>query len=371
MASFRPDTPRIPASTMKLVTSAGALIELGPSFRFQTHLSAPTTSVQRGRVLTGPVFLRGSGDPVLATRAYGNRYLPGRATRLAALARPLRARGIRLVRGPIVADERLFDSRRTGPGWPSYYSAYISPLSALPTNQDFAGNVRSSYVTSPPLAAAQRLRATLSGFGVAQSGRLKVGTAPASGRILATATSPPLPVILHAMNLDSDNFIAETLAKDVGAYGAGRGSTRAGVAHTAALLRERGILTAQDRLVDGSGLSRANRVSASSLVRLIAAADADPTWGAPLIGSLAQGGQGTLIHRFLSGPATRRVRAKTGSLDGVSALAGRVISRRGQRYAFALLMNSWDIAGAHATQDRVVTLLASGSEDLVASARSR
>ena len=123
--------------------------------------------------------------------------------------------------------------------------------------------------------------------------------------------------------------------------------------------------------MDGSGLSRANRVSAASLVRLIAAADADPGWGAPLIGSLAQGGEGTLIHRFRSGPATKRVRAKTGYLDGVSALAGRVISRRGQRYAFALLMNSGDIAGARATQDRVVTLLASGSEDLVASARSR
>jgi serine-type D-Ala-D-Ala carboxypeptidase/endopeptidase (penicillin-binding protein 4) len=356
---------------MKLVTSAGALLELGPTFRFQTHLYAPTTSVQRGKVLTGPVFLRGSGDPVLATRAYGNRYLPGRATRLSALARPLHAKGIRLVRGPIVADEHLFDSRRMGPGWPSYYSAYISPLSGLPTNQDFAGNARSSYVTSPPLAAAQRLRATLSGFGVRQSGALKAGTAPASGRILATATSPPLPVILHAMNLDSDNFIAETLAKDVGAYGAGRGSTKAGVAHTASLLRAQGILTARDRLVDGSGLSRGNHVSASSLVRLIAAAEADPTWGAPLIGSLARGGEGTLIHRFTSGPATKRVRAKTGSLDGVSALAGRVISRRGQRYAFALLMNSWDIAGAHATQDRVVTLLASGSEDLVATARSR
>ncbi len=356
---------------MKLVTSAGALIELGPGFRFQTHLYAPTTSTQRGRVLTGPIYLRGSGDPVLATRTYGNRYLPGRATRLASLARQVHARGIRIVRGPIVADERLFDSRRMGPGWPSYYSAYITPLSALPTNQDFAGNVRGAYVTSPPLAAAQRLRATLSGFGIAQRGPLRVGAAPASGRILATATSPPLPAIVHAMNLDSDNFIAETLAKDVGAYGAGRGSTRAGVTHTAALLRGRGILTAQDRLVDGSGLSRSNRVSASSLVRLIAAADADPVWGAPLMGSLARGGEGTLIHRFRSGPATKRVRAKTGSLNGVSALAGRVVSRRGQRYAFALLMNSSDIAGAYATQDRVVTLLASGSEDLVASARSR
>jgi D-alanyl-D-alanine carboxypeptidase/D-alanyl-D-alanine-endopeptidase (penicillin-binding protein 4) len=192
-----------------------------------------------------------------------------------------------------------------------------------------------------------------------------VGATPAGGRLLATATSPTLPTILRAMNLDSDNFIAETLAKDVGAYGLGRGTTRAGTARTAALLTGRGILDGGDRLVDGSGLSRANRLSAASLARLIAAADGDPEWGAPLIASLAQGGEGTLVRRFRTGPATKRVRAKTGYLDGVSAMAGRVVSRRGQRYAFALLMNTADIGGARAVQDRVVTLLASGSEDVV------
>jgi D-alanyl-D-alanine carboxypeptidase/D-alanyl-D-alanine-endopeptidase (penicillin-binding protein 4) len=165
------------------------------------------------------------------------------------------------------------------------------------------------------------------------------------------------------MNLASDNFIAETLAKDVGAYGTGHGTTAAGVARTRDLLTERGILSASDRLVDGSGLSRYNRVAASSMVRLIADADEDTTWGPALISSLARGGQGTLIHRFLTGPATRRVRAKTGYLNGVSAMAGRVISRGGRHYAFALIMNSSDILGARATQDRVVTLLASGSED--------
>ena len=97
--------------------------------------------------------------------------------------------------------------------------------------------------------------------------------------------------------------------------------------------------------MDGSGLSRENRVAASSFVRLIAAADADATWGAALISSLAQGGQGTLIHRFPTGAATRRVRAKTGYLNGVSAMAGRVVSRGGEHYAFALLMNTTDIPG--------------------------
>ena len=97
--------------------------------------------------------------------------------------------------------------------------------------------------------------------------------------------------------------------------------------------------------------------------KLIAQADADPRWGTPLINSLARGGEGTLIRRFTSGVATKRVRAKTGYLDGVSAMAGRVVSRRGVHYGFALLMNTADIGGARAVQDNVVTLLAAGAED--------
>jgi D-alanyl-D-alanine carboxypeptidase/D-alanyl-D-alanine-endopeptidase (penicillin-binding protein 4) len=366
VGSFRPDAARIPASTMKLVTGAGALLQLGPDFRFRTTVVSGPETARRGRALIGPIYLKGAGDPVLATRSYAAAYLGGRATRMSALALPLRNRGVRLVRGPIIADERIFDSRRLGPGWPSYYSLYASPLSGLPTNQDYAGNGRAAHVSSPPLAAAQRLKATLGGVGVSHVGALKVGAAPPQGRVLATASSPPLPVILRAMNLASDNFIAETLAKGVGAYGTGRGATRAGMARIRALLDQHGIAGAGDRLVDGSGLSRDNRVSASTMVRLVAAADADPGWGAALLGSLARGGEGTLIRRFTSGPATRRVRAKTGYLDGVSSLAGRVTSRRGQRYAFAMLMNTADIGGARATQDRVVNLLASGAEDVVA-----
>jgi len=367
VAGFGEDTPRIPASTMKLVTSAGALLELGPRFRFQTRLYAGPGAEQRGRVLVGSVHLKGAGDPVLATRSYARAYLSGRATALSSLARPLRTRGIRLVRGPIVADERLFDRRRLGPGWPSYYRFYASPLSAVATNQDFAGNRRAAHVSSPPLAAAQRLRSTFKGLGISHVGGLKAGSAPEKGRPLATATSPPLSTILRTMNLDSDNFIAETLAKDIGAYGSGLGTTAAGATRTAGLLATKGILTSSDRLVDGSGLSRENRLSAAALVRLIAAAEAEPEWGAPLIRSLARGGEGTLVRRFTSGVATKRVRAKTGYLNGVSAMAGRVVSRRGQRYAFALIMNSADIAGARAVQDRVVTLLAAGSEDVPAS----
>ncbi len=366
VASFRADTPRIPASTMKLVTSTGALLQLGPAFRFRTELfAAPDARLHNG-TLTGKVYLKGAGDPLLATRAYSRDYLSGVSTPISQMAREARQLGIRRIVGPVIADEHLFDSRRTAPTWPSYYSAYASPLSALATNQDYSGEGRAAHTSSPPLAAAQRLRASLGANGVRHRGGLTVGVTPVKARSLGASVSPPLPKILRQMNLESDNFMAETLAKDVGAYGTGAGTTAAGVARTHALLQERGIVTAADTFVDGSGLSRSNRIAASSLVRLVAAADADPDWGAALIGTLAQGGQGTLVHRFTSGVATRRVRAKTGYINNVSALAGRVISRRGQHYAFAFLMNTPDITGAKATQDRVVTLLAAGVEDTAA-----
>lgn len=364
VASYRADTPRIPASTMKLVTSAGALLQMGPTFRFRTELLAAPGARTVNGTLTGKVYLKGSGDPLLSTRAYARNYLSGVSTPMAEMARETRKLGIRRIRGPVVADESLFDRRRTAPTWPSYYSAYASPLSALATNQDYSGDTRSAYVSSPPLAAAQRLKATLAANGVAHRGALTTGVTPPTARSLGASVSPALPAILREMNHESDNFIAETLAKDVGAYGVGEGTTAAGVARVHSLLQQKGIVTASDTFADGSGLSRSNRIAASSLVRLIAAADAEPAWGAALIGSLARGGEGTLVRRFTSGVATRRVRAKTGYINNVSALAGRVVSRGGQRYAFAMLMNTTDIGGAKAAQDRVVTLLASGAEDL-------
>ena len=363
VASYRADTPRIPASTMKLVTSAGALLQMGPTFRFKTDLVAGRDARLSAGTLTGKVYLKGAGDPLLATGGYGRNYLSGTYTPISDIAKGARTLGIRRIRGSVIADEHLFDTRRTPPGWPSYYTSYASPLSALATNQDYAGDGRSSYTTNPTLAAAQRLRASLKSNGIAHAGGLTAGVAPANARVIGTAISPPLPKILREMNLESDNFMAETFAKDVGAYGVGRGTTAAGVAHTHDLLQRKGIVTSADTFADGSGLSRSNRIAASSLVRLVAAADADPGWGAALLGTLAQGGQGTLIHRFTTGVATKRVRAKTGYINNVSALAGRVVSRRGQHYAFAFLMATPDIGGAHAVQDRVVTLLAAGADD--------
>lgn len=108
-----------------------------------------------------------------------------------------------------------------------------------------------------------------------------------------------------------------------------------------------GLLGAQDRVVDGSGLSRANKLSAASLTR---------------------GGEGTLIRRLRPPELKNRVRANSGSLNGVTSLSGRVVSRCGHRYAFAILIEADDTAGGRRLQYGVVNLLARGIEDPVSSA---
>jgi PBP4 family serine-type D-alanyl-D-alanine carboxypeptidase len=186
---------------------------------------------------------------------------------------------------------------------------------------------------------------------------------PAGAQVVAAVRSQPLRVILRLMNPDSDNFIAETLVKDIGAYTEGRGTTAAGTAHTTASLDELGVLGPNDRLVDGSGLSHSNRLSATTLVRLLTLAVQTPSWGVPLLNSMPRGGQGTLIRRFTGSAVRHRVRAKTGYINGTSTLAGVVTSVSGKRYAFALLMNTPNTWAARVAQDAIVTLLAGGAGD--------
>jgi len=365
IAAHRAEAPFVPASSMKIATSAGALLALGPDHRFTTRLLMAPTADRDGRVLRGTLYLQGGGDPVLSTRGYARRYLDGRGGVVADLVTPLRRSGVRTVRGPIVADASVFDARRTGLQWRSYYSAYSPPLSGLAVNQNHAGDARRRYVSDPPRAAAQRLREVMRRNGLRHSGDVRTGPVPRTALVIGTATSPPVSEILGLMNPDSDNFLAEMLRKDVGAFAGTEGSTAEGNRVTTVLLRDRGLLAPGDRLVDGSGLSRANRLSAATLARILAAAAREPAWGDALIRSLPRGGEGTLVRRFRDARVRLRVRGKTGYINGVSALAGTTVSRGGQRYVFAFLMNDWDIAGARATQDAVVTRLALGQADAV------
>jgi D-alanyl-D-alanine carboxypeptidase/D-alanyl-D-alanine-endopeptidase (penicillin-binding protein 4) len=268
------------------------------------------------------------------------------------LARQVRAHGIALVRGAIVGDESYFDARRTAPGWkPQFYEEESPPLSALVVDR---GELDGRVVGHPALAAAILFRRALAASGVRVRGGAREGIAPAAGLEVGRLVSPPLLRILHQMDTWSDNFVAETLLKLLGANRLGKGSTSAGAEVVRATLADDG-LRLDGRLVDGSGLSSLDRLTAGSLAALLAYVWRTPGLR-PLLGTLAVAGvSGTLRHRLVGVPGHALVRAKTGSTDEASALVGVVADR----YAFAILENGApvDFAAAHAAQDRFARVL--------------
>jgi D-alanyl-D-alanine carboxypeptidase/D-alanyl-D-alanine-endopeptidase (penicillin-binding protein 4) len=329
-----------PASTEKLAVSYALLTELGPSYRIRTVVGG-TGSFGAG-TWRGNLVLEGRGDPTLSTAD------------LVSLAWQLRRAGIRRVTGSVIADESYFDRRRTAAGWkPWFFVNECAPISAAVVD---GGLYLGIPARNPALAAAGGLRRALRGAGIAVGGPARVGVVEPRAE-LASVSSQPLSVVLRRVNSDSDNTSAELLLKHLGAVQLGRGTTAAGTAAVRRSLSAAGIALAGVRLVDGSGLSRLDRLTANALVGILASAWQDPVLRRALIGSLAVSGKrGTLEHRLQRGPAAGRVYAKTGTTSISSALAGYV----GGRYAFAVLTNGSPVSSwwSRRAQDRFVSVLA-------------
>jgi D-alanyl-D-alanine carboxypeptidase/D-alanyl-D-alanine-endopeptidase (penicillin-binding protein 4) len=333
-----------PASNEKLFTTVAALSTLRPGFRYETTLNG--AGARSGATLTGDVYLVGSGDPTLSTGG------------LDTLAKRLYRSGVRHITGRILGDESIFDRMRFGPQWkPSFYGTESPPLSGLTVNRNTAQN--GHMLPYPALSAARLMRKVLIRHGITVGGIAATGKVPFGSPELASVSSRPLWRILRAMDRFSDNFMAEMVIKAVGALGDGSGSTASGLKVARAVLQQTiGSDASELHLVDGSGLSSANRATASALAELLARTANDPTIGPALRQALAQAGvNGTLEHR----PAgAGRVLAKTGTLDGVSSLSGYATTQRGTRYAFSILMNGSTLSDwqAHEAQDAIAGLLA-------------
>lgn len=330
-----------PASNEKLAVTYAALAAFGPQFRI------PTEVLGQGELLAGvwhgDLVLKGYGDPTLST---GD---------LRALARGVRAAGIRRVTGRIVGDESYFDSRRVGPDWKSWYYVNESPpLSALTVDR---GRYRGLVSRDPAFAAATSFRAQLKRLRVRVSGHAVTGRAHVDALPLATTASQPLRVILRFMNRESDNFTSELLLKQLGTLEGRRGTTARGGAAVTRTLAEQGIPLSGVRIADGSGLSRSNRLTASALVAILRSVWDDIELHAPFVNSLAVAGRnGTLRDRMRRGAAAGRVAAKTGTTSTASALSGFA-----GRYAFVVLHNGRPVSHvwARRAQDRFAAVLAS------------
>ena len=338
----------VPASTMKLATAMAALDILGADAKFTTRFVAsdpPTNGV-----IEGDLFIVGGGDPLLATSGYKtvfddpDQFYEDFTT----VADSLNAAGIRSIRGDLVGDDSRYDAVRWVPTWPARYQVggTVAPLSALLVNDGNTG-----YTDTPndatsnrkagdsPLLFAQTLRTVLNSRGITVEGVATTGRAPSDGEEVASFDSVPMSQVLTEMLKNSDNTTAELVLKEIGLQSKGQGTTAAGIEATKESLKNQSFDVTDLVMLDGSGLDTGNRMSCELSLALVSAVSQRPEFS----DALPLGGKsGTLRKRMLATPSTGRVRAKTGTLNSVNALAGFADTPQGSTLSFAFMHNGTD-----------------------------
>lgn len=330
-----PEELHTPASNEKLLLSMVLLDTFGADFRTRTIAASREAPVDD--VVDGDLWILGRGDPEV-----------DRGT-LAALAREIEAAGVRRVDGRVLGATSYFRRDWTAPGWHENARDYV----ALPTALTFEGNLdrRGRNARDPEARAAAALTEELEDLGVVVRGRPGAGRPPSALTAIGEVRSRTLQAILARLLRPSDNFYAEVLGKRLGVETAGAPGTIAkGAAALGAWVEAHGVGFS---LNDSSGMSYANRVTAEGIVRLLRAAEAAP-WGDDLFDALPTGGQGTLRDRLHGVP----MRAKTGTLTGISALSGWVWLERAEAWAeFSILSSGMAKATASEIEDRIVRLV--------------
>ncbi len=409
------DKRLIPASTMKLLTATAALQHLGAEHRYVTKLVRTATVVSG--VLKGDLVIVGGGDPSLGE---------GESQKLLkAWSQLILQRGISRIEGSIVADVSAYQGERLGAGWawddaPYGYSSVVSALSfdrnvtrltvvparvgelvqaktehascmelqVLAKTSSVAGKLRlvrdgvrtvikgsmqegappwarTLTIPQPALCTARRLLEQLRADGVIVDGGPKVRAEKPpnpSWHLLGQTRSPPLNTLLLTLLKESRNLYAELIAASLNPAEP-RFSGALPVLEST--MQSAGASQGSFRIADASGLSRYNQLTARSLVSLLAWSWRQP-WAAQLRSMLPIAGEdGTLARRMAETAAHRRVIAKTGSMSGVSAIAGYIRGARGAAWAFAILVNGADQPGRYvrALQDRMLELMAAAQAD--------
>jgi D-alanyl-D-alanine carboxypeptidase/D-alanyl-D-alanine-endopeptidase (penicillin-binding protein 4) len=326
---------RVPASNEKLLMSMALLDKLGAEARIVTQAASVTPVAG---VVPGDLWILGQGDPSLG---------PAQLQKLAAA---IQAAGVLQVEGSVLGSTGYFKRDWRAPGWKPYFPR---EQVALPTALTFEDNTaKGIHIRDPELRAAKALTDTLEELGIRVGGKAGAGKAPVGLVPVAQIQSRPLLDILEFTNRYSSNFYAEVLGKRLGAEHAGiPGSIAKGAEAIGAWALTQGVKV---RARDSSGLSYANRVAPAGLVRLLGAAEVQE-WGEAFRETLPRPGQGTLEGRMRH----LQVRAKTGTLTGISSLSGWVFLRRERVWAeFSILSRGMPKDQAMRIEDAIVRVLA-------------
>jgi D-alanyl-D-alanine carboxypeptidase len=343
-----------PASTTKLATGLAALAVLGQNARF-------TTKVVRGAT-PGSITLVGGGDPTLAVNPFPAQDYPQPAT-LASLAkataRTLKAQGHRTV--VLGYDTSLYTGPGLAPGWPAAYvtAGDVTPVVPLEVDQGrltAAGQPEDSddpynlaaRSQDPAGMAASAFTKLLTADGIHVTGSPQPQTATTK-TTLASVTSPPVSALVAQMLEESNNVIAENLARQV-AVATGQPASFSGAAQAVIRELKRLGVTTGIHLVDGSGLSPRDSIAPVTLVKVLELAAGNQRYRTLLAGLPVAGFSGTLsagesVFSGISGAALGSVRAKTGNLGTVTSLAGLAYDKSGGVLVFALMADQVPSAG--------------------------
>jgi D-alanyl-D-alanine carboxypeptidase/D-alanyl-D-alanine-endopeptidase (penicillin-binding protein 4) len=404
------DKPLIPASTMKVITAAAALRALGPAYRFSTDIYADAP-IDAAGVLQGNLYVRGRGDPTFVVERMWKILADLRAEGLVQVKGDIVFDDTFFDQQSVMPGWNKEKDVREGPSYFSTSSAlslnhntvtiivapgpevgrparvqfetpaksYIQLDGSVSTgapgsrrtvdivrevklgamNFIVSGSVPSDdpmvryyrTVADPTLYFMGAWADLADGMGIKHTGKYRRGVVPASARLIVQQRSSPLSTILMDMNKHSSNFIAEQVLKTIGAETAGvAGDVASGLRYIEEYLAEIGVTDPSVKLINGSGLSRDARLTASTINTVMRDMALDPRRGQEFLASLSLAGwDGTMWSRLGDDPG--RVRGKTGTIDGVHGLCGYVTAADGRAYVFTFLFN--DLRGTSAPARRL------------------
>lgn len=300
-----------PASTMKVVTAISALHTLGTDYNYSTRLLRTDGEAAKGdSIVRGNIEIRAGFDPLLSKDD------------LKSLVAALAAEGVRRIEGDIVADVSLKDTLAKGWGW--CWDDDDAPLDALTMGG------KDIFETS--------FRQLLADSGIVCLGTFRKGRLTPGGRTVASVERT-IDAVLLPMMKKSDNLAAESMFYHMAAHsGKPYAGRREAVKAIEALVKKMGLNPAHYQFADGSGLSLYNYVTPELLVRLLAFAYNDEALRRHLLPALPIAGEdGTLVRRLRGTKAQGNVRAKTGTVEGVSTLAGYCTAPNGHTLCFAIM----------------------------------
>lgn len=399
--------PFIPASNQKILTTASAIINLTPDYRFKTQIL--TDGFVKNGVLKGNLYLKGGADPSLSYED------------LKSFADYLKQIGILKIEGDIIGDNSFFLEEGRGHGWPEkdFEYCFTAPFSALSLNEnclrlelisdkkrvsvkmypdneyyEIVNNLAISKKYSDYKVKAEGRKIYLTGYikplskaevsipvknpslhttsafykmmkesGIKITGKYHLGKTPPNANPVITHKSQPLKEIIKKANKDSNNFYAEQIFRTLGKEILGKGDTETSATVVINTLKKVGIDVSNIRIYDGSGLSKFNQLTPESIAKILSYMYNTPYFFDFYQSLAVAGTDGTLKHRFKD--VKGKIYAKTGYIKGVKNLSGYILSDNGEVYVFSILVNNLKFTEiANKIQESICLILANGKTQL-------